>query len=31
MYASHGVVPLTRYDVEAHGWQWNEPLSELKL
>jgi hypothetical protein len=31
MYASHGVVPLTRHDVEAHGWQWNEPILELKL
>lgn len=31
MYANHGVVPLTRHDVGAHGWQWNEPLHELKL
>lgn len=31
MYANHGVVPLTNYDVAAHGWQWNEPLTELKL
>jgi hypothetical protein len=31
LYASHGVVPLTKQDVEAHGWQWNEPLVELKL
>lgn len=31
MYANHGVVPLTKQDVEAHGWQWNEPLVELKL
>ncbi len=31
LYASHGVVPLTRYDVEAHGWAWDEPLAELKL
>ena len=31
LYASHGVVPLTKYDVEAHGWQWDEPLTELKL
>lgn len=31
MYANHGVVPLTRPDVEAHGWQWDEPLVELKL
>jgi hypothetical protein len=31
LYASHGVVPLTHYDVEAHGWQWDEPLKELKL
>lgn len=31
MYANHGVVPLTKWDVEAHGWQWDEPLSELSL
>jgi len=31
LYASHGVVPLTKYDVEAHGWEWDEPLQELKL
>ena len=31
MYASHGVVPLTKYDVEAHGWQWSESIHELKL
>lgn len=31
MYASHGVVPLTNHDVAAHGWQWNEPIVELKL
>ncbi len=31
MYASHGVVPLTKWDVESHGWQWNEPIVELKL
>lgn len=31
LYASHGVVPLTRHDVEAHGWQWDEPIHELKL
>ena len=31
LYASHGVVPLTKYDVEAHGWEWDEPLAELKL
>lgn len=31
LYASHGVVPLTLYDVEAHGWEWDEPLVELKL
>jgi hypothetical protein len=31
MYANHGVVPLTKYDVEAHGWCWEEPLTELKI
>ena len=31
LYASHGVVPLTKYDVEAHGWEWDEHLKELKL
>jgi len=31
MYANHGVVPLTKHDVEAHGWQWQEPLAELRL
>jgi len=31
MYSNHGVVPLTKYDVEAHGWGWDEPLHELKL
>ena len=31
MYANHGVVPLTNFDVQAHGWQWDEPIKELKL
>ncbi len=31
MYANANVCPLTRHDVEAHGWQWDEPLAELKL
>ena len=30
MYSNHGVVPLTKYDMEAHGWCWDETLTELK-
>lgn len=31
MYSNHGVVPLTQQDVDAHGWQWPEPLVQLKV
>lgn len=29
MYSNHGVVPLTQQDVDAHGWNWPEPLAPL--
>jgi hypothetical protein len=29
MYSSQSVVPLTQQDVNAHGWQWDEPIRPL--
>ena len=31
MYSSQSVVPLTQHDVDAHGWQWDEPIRPLIL
>lgn len=31
MYNNYGVMPLTKYDVEAYGFQWPEPIKELQI